>query len=493
MRVRNGRPARRQALQNLIVNILLIAFFLGITGVYYAMLRAATTDDIVKSGELGAYSAANQIDQYLSTGVDAIMLTGSTLDNMIRDKRSQEEILDYLENQTIATSNVVTGQSNGIYAYINGEYLDGMGWEPDEDFVATQRPWYVDAMAVAGKVAVVDPYTDVQTGETMITLAKTLCDARSVVAIDISMRELQKITEGIASQGRSEREIVLDRNYQVIAHSDRDEVGRNYAREDGTFGRALVERYREKPSNRSYFSLRYGGANYLVYAISVQNDWVCLSVIDATAAYGRMRIPLAITLAVAALMIAILVIVLVRSGRKEALAERMRQLAAQQSEFAHYDQMTGLRNRRAYAEELEKLSGDLPEGCCVVMIDVNGLKAVNDTLGHEAGDELIIAAANCIHAAFEGVETIYRIGGDEFCVITIGTEEGVNRRLALLEDMAARWQGELIGGFSVCCGVGSERESKDIEEIRKLADKRMYEKKSRFYRTAEGERRQDDR
>lgn len=480
-------------MQNFAVTLILVVFLVGITAVYYGMLSTATTDSIIKSGELNAYSAANQIGQYLSTGMDAIMLTGSTLDNMIRDKRSQAEILDYLENQSIATSNVVTGQSNGVYAYINGEYLDGMDWVPDDDFVATERPWYVDAMARAGKVVVVDPYIDLQTGMTMITLAKTLCDAKSVVAIDISMRELQKITETIAAQGESVSEIMLDKNYQVMAHSDSAEVGKNYAREDGTLGRAIVERYREKPAGESYFSLRYGGASYLVYAMSVQNDWLCLSVIDATAAYGRMRIPLVVTLVVAAAMVAGLIVIMVRSGRKEALAERMRQLAVQQAEYARFDQMTGLQNRRAYAEQIERLSRQMPEGCCVVMIDINGLKTVNDTSGHEAGDEMIIAAAHCIATAFQGVETVYRIGGDEFCVVTTLDEADIARRLEQLEHSAAGWRGQLIDGFSVSGGVGSSREAPDIDAMVKLADQRMYDKKSAYYSMDGNDRRRTRR
>ena len=92
-------------------------------------------------------------------------------------------MLDYIVNQTVSTYNIVSGQTNGIYAYINGEYLDGVGWVPDEDYVPTERPWYIDAVAGAGKVVVVDPYVDAQTGTTMVTLARLLNDGKSVVAV----------------------------------------------------------------------------------------------------------------------------------------------------------------------------------------------------------------------------------------------------------------------------------------------------------------------
>ena len=171
-------------LRNLIVTLLVILFFLGVIILYYSALFTETRDNILLNGELNAVRAANQIDKYLYSGVDAIKLTGSTLDSMLRENRTQEEIQAYLEDQTYATAVVVSDQCNGIYGVINGEYLDGLGWVPDADFVPTERPWYLEAMARPGEVAVIDPYLDAQTGNVIITVAKMLCDGKSVVALD---------------------------------------------------------------------------------------------------------------------------------------------------------------------------------------------------------------------------------------------------------------------------------------------------------------------
>ncbi|MBR5705734.1 MAG: diguanylate cyclase, partial [Deltaproteobacteria bacterium] len=61
--------------------------------------------------------------------------------------------------------------------------------------------------------------------------------------------------------------------------------------------------------------------------------------------------------------------------------------------------------------------GAPPEDLAVFSIDVNGLKTVNDSLGHDAGDELIRGAADCISAAFGQTGKCYRTGGDEFVVL----------------------------------------------------------------------------
>ena len=71
-------------------------------------------------------------------------------------------------------------------------------------------------------------------------------------------------------------------------------------------------------------------------------------------------------------------------------ADRVEKLAVMQMQQAYHDQMTGLQNRRAFSERLEHLAREMPEHLCIVMADVNGLKQMNDTCGHDAGDELII-------------------------------------------------------------------------------------------------------
>ena len=171
------------------------------------------------------------------------------------------------------------------------------------------------------------------------------------------------------------------------------------------------------------------------------------------------------------------------------LAESNAKLAELQTKYAYNDQMTGLPNRRAYAEKAEQLSKELPALCCVVMADINGLKTANDTLGHEAGDELIIGAAECLRKSFEGVETIYRLGGDEFSVITESTEADVKKRLAQLEKICADWKGNHVKEISISYGLASSEEFRDFDTLKKAADQRMYEYKSNYYQSTGKNRR----
>lgn len=172
----------------------LILFFLAVVMAYYSMLQSEMREKIIVERELVATKSAEQINEYLSTGDDIIRMASHTLDNMIREGRDHSEMLDMLQSQSAAVAHVTAGKSTGIYALVEDVLLDGTGWVPDPDYVPKERPWYSGAMANIGNVAVVGPYVDAETHNMMITLAKSLCDVKSVAAVDLSLDSLQSMT-----------------------------------------------------------------------------------------------------------------------------------------------------------------------------------------------------------------------------------------------------------------------------------------------------------
>lgn len=164
-----------------------------------------------------------------------------------------------------------------------------------------------------------------------------------------------------------------------------------------------------------------------------------------------------------------------------AFEEAALELAALRHKFAYYDQLTGLQNRRAYSERIEENAHDAQLTGCIVSADINGLKQTNDTFGHSAGDELITGAAQCLSACFEGAGEVYRLGGDEFCVITTETQEEVEKRLLQLEQVTANWKGRYVDGISLSYGVAIMQQSQDMDFALREADRKMYEHKRNYY------------
>ena len=156
-------------------------------------------------------------------------------------------------------------------------------------------------------------------------------------------------------------------------------------------------------------------------------------------------------------------------------------LAELEKRYSYYDQMTGLYNRRAYSEITDRFLAEMPAYCCLVMADVNGLKQINDSRGHEAGDQLIIDSSKCLREGFKGIDTVYRIGGDEFCVIITDAETDVAQCLKRTEQCCDGWKDRYVNGLSLSYGYADSREFSDIASIQKAADQRMYQFKRQYY------------
>lgn len=149
------------------------------------------------------------------------------------------------------------------------------------------------------------------------------------------------------------------------------------------------------------------------------------------------------------------------------------------------DMLTQLLNRTAYETDFEILdSCPLESDFVYVSMDVNGLKTVNDNIGHEAGDELIKGATECMKKAFSEVGKIYRIGGDEFVAMLNMPLDKVDEKLSEFESITSKWSGKLIDKITVSYGAVKADEvdvNTSMHQISKIADTRMYDNKSRYY------------
>lgn len=146
--------------------------------------------------------------------------------------------------------------------------------------------------------------------------------------------------------------------------------------------------------------------------------------------------------------------------------------------LAYTDATTQLANRTAYERQLQCIRSALPvESLTLVSFDLNNLKQTNDTLGHGAGDTLIIDGGRCIRTSFKDSGTCYRIGGDEFCVIA------ENLGLSALEDCLEAFDAAIAEyneshepGLDIARGYsrGPVHTPEDLDEMIRQADRAMY-------------------
>ena len=248
-------------------------------------------------------------------------MTAYAIDGMLKTNKTNKEILDYLVGQSIAVTSTVFENTTGLYGYINGEYLDGALWVPDEGFVPTERPWYIKAMANNGNVTLIDPYLDAQTGKITMTIAKRLVDGKSIVAMDIVLDQVQNITEESVKAGKSDYEFILDSRDMVVAHSEKSEIGKNYTEEKDSFWAMILDT--AKVADDDFFEFDYEGAHYVVYSEKIEHDWRCLTVKNATEIFKPLKIILAITIAVVIIIVLILSYILNKSNQRYSMAREL--------------------------------------------------------------------------------------------------------------------------------------------------------------------------
>jgi len=155
--------------------------------------------------------------------------------------------------------------------------------------------------------------------------------------------------------------------------------------------------------------------------------------------------------------------------------QRLRQLAVL-SHLADRDPLTGLRHYRPFEE---RLGASMPDRTAVLAIDIDNFKEINDSRGHQAGDEALVTLVAAMGRALRGDDHIYRIGGDEFAIVVdvAGPAEvdGITRRIL----RAAR-----AAGYPISVGAALRRPAESGRETLLRADRALYQAKREGRNTA---------
>ncbi len=208
---------------------------------------------------------------------------------------------------------------------------------------------------------------------------------------------------------------------------------------------AMVEGKRELVTEKTHLSLKGD-------SLEVQFSWAAASGYEDT--YSR-----------------VLVSIVDLTERKK-VEEQLRHLSL-------HDQLTGLYNRTFFEEEIRRLSGSREYPVTIITADVDGLKMINDTIGHDRGDDLIKACASILKKSFRSSDIVARIGGDEFSVLLPRTKknsgEKIISRIHSLVEKHNQEQPELP--LSISLGMAVAESSCSLHSTFKQADDQMYRSK----------------
>jgi diguanylate cyclase (GGDEF)-like protein len=148
-----------------------------------------------------------------------------------------------------------------------------------------------------------------------------------------------------------------------------------------------------------------------------------------------------------------------------------------------HDVLTKLYNRSFYVDELNRLERKGPFPVSIVIIDLNGLKAANDQLGHAAGDALLRRAGEVLSKAVDKPSYAARIGGDEFALLMPGTDERDAKVVTDSIENLLEVNNQFYTGLplSFAMGAATSQPGERLEAVVKRADLLMYEAKRAYY------------
>jgi diguanylate cyclase (GGDEF)-like protein len=158
-------------------------------------------------------------------------------------------------------------------------------------------------------------------------------------------------------------------------------------------------------------------------------------------------------------------------GKVARLQERVEQL----DQLAHQDSLINLPNRRGFMRELERLIARVDRygiSGAMLFVDLDGLKMINDSFGHRAGDEALIQVANLLSKGVRHSDVVARIGGDED-----SAHETAARLIDQISDCNFTHDGDVLP-LSVAIGVGMIGALDTAEAVMERADEAMYRRKA---------------
>ena len=172
-------------------------------------------------------------------------------------------------------------------------------------------------------------------------------------------------------------------------------------------------------------------------------------------------------------------------GRLRAQVAQLQQRVEQLDHLAHQDSLIDLPNRRGFLRELDRIiarAGRYDAKAALLFVDVDGLKAINDSFGHRAGDEALIQVAGLLSSGVRKSDMVARIGGDEFGILLESADEAsahetASRLIDLIAECEFVHDGDELP-LSVAIGVGLIEPTDTAATVMARADEEMYRRKA---------------
>ena len=333
---------------NLVLTLFITLGLMIFSVIYNSRLYYSTSvNRIYETGEDKVATTADEIDNYLTFAMSALKVTADTVDLMVQNGEPTEKIEKYIQSETMNQKGEFDENFTGLYAYVNGRYLDGLAWVPPEDYDPTTRDWYRYTVDAGGKTVIVAPYVDAQTKSLVITIGRLLTgcgtDKGNVVALDVIVNHIQDITSKVDIAGKGYA-MIADTDGFIVAHQDTEKNGTDI---QDILGSDTFEMIKEK--NGETMVAEVDGEECTIFSNCVMNQWYVTIVVPRSQLLDDVRSQLVINIIVSLVIFALISLFYYLGYKNE------------QAYGKKVEEMKVSRQKQEYEAEvlrLEKLSSD---------------------------------------------------------------------------------------------------------------------------------------
>lgn len=267
----------KDAKQYIFTIIIILIALASMVTINFVSFYRQSKDELLALGHSSLKQETEQLKYYLSKGMNVLQVTSISVEYMMKNGATEEEIRDFLIDQSERYLVDVDANFTGIYGLFMDEYIDGIQWVPDDDYVPREREWYIVAKEAGGEPVIVPPYLDAQTNTIIISVCKLLYDNDSVISLDIYLTEVQTMMTDINMEGMGYG-FIVDKNGLVVAHSDENEKGKNY-KDIPEMQELMTGVY---DNGKDIFDANINGGQCTVFKEVIMDDWYVVMVVSNT-------------------------------------------------------------------------------------------------------------------------------------------------------------------------------------------------------------------
>ena len=372
------------------------------TFILMALLVTYSTVQMYKSSykhvyELGSDKTAAitaDLENYLETARSVLWVAADTVDHMYTEGATNDEIREYLIRESTNTASQFDETYTGIYGVIDGEFVDGVGWIPPDDYDPTVREWYQDTVAAGGQPLVVSPYVDAQTGNVIISVCKALSNNNNVLGLDLTLTGVQETVEQTQIDGNGYA-FILNYDGTVVAHKDAGENGKNYSEipeKADLFGKIMEV-------GKGYFEMEIDGRMCTVFVDDVSDQWHLAIVVESDALFKPTRNVLVVSVLVGLLVFALLSTFYILNFRHERkINMRLEEMKANERQREYEAKVLAL--EKAAADSANKAKSDfLADMSHEIRTPINAVLGMNEMILRESDDDQILEYSSNIKSA----------------------------------------------------------------------------------------------